>query len=29
VEAGASLVVRAIEAGKIAADNVDEFLSAE
>ena len=26
VEAGASLVVRAIEAGKIAAANVDEFL---
>ncbi len=29
VEAGASLVVRAIEAGKIAAANVDEFLSEE
>lgn len=29
VEAGASLVVRAIEAGKIAAANVDEFLSSE
>ncbi len=29
VEAGASLVVRAIEAGKIAAGNVDEFLCPE
>jgi glutamate synthase (NADPH/NADH) small chain len=29
IEAGASLVVRAIEAGKIAAANVDEFLSGE
>lgn len=29
VESGASLVVRAIEAGKIAAANVDEFLSVE
>ncbi len=29
IEAGASLVVRAIEAGKIAAVNVDEFLSPE
>jgi len=29
VEAGASLVVRAIEAGKIAASSVDEFLSPE
>lgn len=29
VEAGASLVVRAIEAGKIAAASVDEFLSVE
>lgn len=29
VEAGATLVVRAIEAGKIAAANVDEFLSVE
>lgn len=27
IEAGASLVVRAIQAGKIAAINVDEFLS--
>jgi glutamate synthase (NADPH/NADH) small chain len=29
VEAGASLVVRAIQAGKTAAANVDEFLMAE
>ncbi|HEY3373028.1 MAG TPA: glutamate synthase subunit beta [Prolixibacteraceae bacterium] len=29
IEAGATLVVRAIEAGKIAAANVDEFLSVE
>jgi glutamate synthase (NADPH/NADH) small chain len=29
IEAGASLVVRAIEAGKVAAANVDEFLSGE
>jgi glutamate synthase (NADPH/NADH) small chain len=29
IEAGASLVVRAIEAGKIAAVSVDEFLSPE
>jgi glutamate synthase (NADPH/NADH) small chain len=29
IEAGATLVVRAIEAGKIAAANVDEFLSGE
>ncbi len=29
IEAGATLVVRAIEAGKIAAANVDEFLSPE
>jgi glutamate synthase (NADPH/NADH) small chain len=29
VESGASLVVRAIEAGKVAAANVDEFLSVE
>ncbi|HLN75348.1 MAG: glutamate synthase subunit beta [Methylococcaceae bacterium] len=29
VEAGASLVVRAIQAGKVAAANVDEFLTAE
>jgi glutamate synthase (NADPH/NADH) small chain len=29
VESGASLVVRAIQAGKIAAANVDEFLSPE
>jgi glutamate synthase (NADPH/NADH) small chain len=29
IEAGASLVVRAIEAGKIAAANVDEFLCPE
>ncbi|MDP2890286.1 MAG: FAD-dependent oxidoreductase, partial [Bacteroidota bacterium] len=29
IEAGASLVVRAIEAGKIAAANVDEYLCPE
>jgi glutamate synthase (NADPH/NADH) small chain len=29
IEAGASLVVRAIEAGKIAAQHVDEFLTGE